>query len=439
MRNFSFKNIKRSIFFKLLLIFLATAVLLASLSAVVINYIVDPERLTHHAIENNLHRYSQYLIAEIGTPPDFQKAEILANELKLEIKIKSANKSWQSSEYHVPTKHFYVNKEVQNHPSMKIGHGNGYSFVSTEHKDVEYLFAIDHRRMSHAKGQAVIAFICILFIVIAFSYSLVRWQFRPIKWLAQGVSKVSEGDFTVQVPVRKNDEIGELSEAFNQMSAQIQKMMTSKEQLLLDVSHELRSPIARMKLATEMLEDQEYKQCLQSDLREMELMITELLESARLSNKKNQLDKQNTDVNVLLLELLEVYKNQKPGVRYEINSSALIMKIDRERLKIVIRNVLENALKYSRNQVEPVELLLKESDQEIKIIVIDHGQGIPEKDLLHVFEPFYRVDKSRSALTGGYGLGLSLCQKIVEAHQGNIAVTSEEGHGSKFIITLPRV
>jgi len=431
-------SLRRSIFFRLLLVFLATAILLAVLVASSANYLSDPKRFIHQKIEANLQQYTHYLIQEMGDPPDFQKANDLANSLSLAIHIKSQNTTWQSNDYDIPQKYLEKQHHMTHAKDFRIGHYRGYSFVIIKNTPYEYHFVINHKRFTENKIQFLLMLIFSIIIVITFSYLLVRWLFRPIRWLNTGVAEVSKGNFKVQVPIRKHDEIGELAEAFNQMATQIDSMIKNKEQLLLDVSHELRSPLTRMKLAMEFVDNEEAKQSIQEDLREMETMIAELLESARFSSNNNQLKKTTFSLKEMLSELIFRYENSSPGVVLLQPQSSVSIHADYDRLQIVLRNLLDNAVKYSKHQSRPVEISVSDQPTEIILSIKDYGEGIPREDLTHIFDPFYRVDKSRNTQTGGYGLGLSLCHKIIIAHGGTINAESEIDKQTQFRIELPK-
>jgi signal transduction histidine kinase len=274
-------------------------------------------------------------------------------------------------------------------------------------------------------------------LVIGGSYFAVRWLFRPLRWLDDGVVQLAQGNFDHQVPVRKNDELGELAVAFNNMSAKVQEMMRSKEQLLLDVSHELRTPVTRMKLALEFVEDKNSRAKIQSDLHEMEAMISELLESARLTTDYGTLNMLHINIVPLIEKMIKSYNDVPPGIRAIGEWPATYLNIDEERIKTVFSNIFENAVKYSGHQTQPVEIWMHRVNSQWNVHIRDYGHGIPQRDLAHIFEPFYRVDKSRSSATGGYGLGLSMCKKIMNAHGGDITVQSEMGTYTEFSLTFP--
>ena len=221
------------------------------------------------------------------------------------------------------------------------------------------------------------------------------------------------------------------------MTDRIRRLVTAKERLLLDVSHELRTPITRMKVALAMMAQSPGKQSIEEDLKEMEQKIAELLDTARAVNIKADLDLRVTDVMSLLKEAAEAFKGIAPGIRIQDETAVVRLPLDGPRMGQAIKNIIDNALKFSTREGRPVEAWLKLQDQRVVIGVRDHGSGIPETDLDFVFEPFYRVDRSRTPRTGGYGLGLSLAKTIVEAHGGSIAISSVINQGTTVCIFLP--
>jgi len=131
--------------------------------------------------------------------------------------------------------------------------------------------------------------------------------------------------------------------------------------------------------------------------------------------------------------VVDVYSSDPPGIRLLIPSE-IWLDIDREKIRIVLRNLLENARKFTLPDSGPIEVTAREDLGTIAVRVSDDGPGIPEPDLPNLFEPFYRVDRSRSRKTGGYGLGLSICKRIMEAHGGSISVANNPGRGASFVL-----
>ncbi|MER3425260.1 MAG: hypothetical protein C4293_20570, partial [Nitrospiraceae bacterium] len=197
-------------------------------------------------------------------------------------------------------------------------------------------------------------------------------------------------------------------------------------------------PLTRIKVALEFIQDGSIKEKIQQEVRDLEAMVTELLESERLNSDYGSVIPSETDLVALVQELVEAYSQQGPGVQMVAAPSSLSVTLDPHRISVALRNVLENALKHSMPDQEPVEIRIEESADVVSVSVRDHGPGIPPDEQALIFEPFYRVDKSRTRTTGGYGLGLSLAKKIMNAHGGDILVASAVGKGSTFTLTFPQ-
>jgi signal transduction histidine kinase len=220
------------------------------------------------------------------------------------------------------------------------------------------------------------------------------------------------------------------------MVSRVQEMIRARDQLLLDVSHELRSPLTRMKVALALIPADENQTSLESDVTEMEVMISEMLELERLRNPQG-LRKQNQDLVSILREVTQVFSRRSPGVRLSAQPENILLNIDGERIRVVLRNLLENAFKYSLPDSQPVDVSAVHNRQAVVIRVRDDGQGIPEAQVARIFEPFFRVDPSRSKKTGGYGLGLSIAKRITEAHGGAITAENNAERGACFTLTFP--
>ena len=257
----------------------------------------------------------------------------------------------------------------------------------------------------------------------------------------EGVQEISNGNLDFQIPVRikRQGEISFLANQFNFMARRVKEMVESKDRLLADVSHELRSPLTRMKVALEMTPKSRQRDSMMRDLAEMESMVTEILETQRLKSGYGKLALKPVDLTNLVKELVRNQKGRKPGLVVMGSPAPLVIKADEARVKTVILNVVENALKYSSNPKRPVEVKLERSGKGVEVSVRDHGEGIPKAEQGKVFEPFYRVDKSRTKATGGYGLGLSLCKEIMLAHGGDIKLKSSVGKGTEIRLIFPKV
>jgi signal transduction histidine kinase len=290
-------------------------------------------------------------------------------------------------------------------------------------------------RETHEAMLRILVFV--IAAVGAIAYLFLRYLLAPLRALRDGVTRLSEGHFDVVLPGRSRDEFGVLTDAFNEMVRRVRDMIRARDQLLLDVSHELRSPVTRLKVALELLPAGEKRAQMSADIAEMEVMIAELLELERLRDGR-AIRTARQDLMAILRDVAASFQDRPPGVRLIGSTQELPLDIDTDKLRMVFRNLLENAAKYSLPDSRPVQISTAADEQTVVIRVSDDGPGIPAADVANLFEPFFRVDRSRSKKTGGYGLGLSICKRIIDAHGGTITVENNPGRGASFIVSLPR-
>ena len=268
----------------------------------------------------------------------------------------------------------------------------------------------------------LILIVLIIFVVAVF---IMHHYLKPIKQLSDGVNEVRKGNLDKIIPVNSKDELGQLANAYNMMTLELKQMIQAREQLLYDVSHELRTPLTNSKLALEMMSDSKERESILEDINEMELMINELLESARLNNANFNIEL--LDVSVKKIVDSTIIKYYKSNTSIVVNPIDLNISIKADELRIisVIKNLIDNSLKYSNRDNVKVIISVADLGNKINIEIEDFGPGIEPEKLPFVFEPFYKQDSSRSKHIGGYGLGLHLCKKIIEAHNGEITIINK--------------
>ena len=428
------RKIQSSIFIKLFFVIIITGVIVILLIGGFIRYYSSQLYLPF--IKNVVH-YTNYIIQEIGTPPDIHKALEIAQDLSLHIRFEGPNLQWTTDDKLISFKDFDELIPDENE-QIKTDIEDGIYFVAVNQGLGRYLFAFDFKKSTHYMQALVILLVILLTLVFVFAYLSIRWILKPIKWLTEGVEQVSKGNLNYQVPIRKMDDLGELTESFNSMTRRIAEMIHAKEQLLLDVSHELRSPLTRIKVALEFVPDGNTKKSIGEDLSEVEKMIVEILETERLDSDHGKLYLKKANVLGIIKEVLQDFQNKSPGVKLTSVPKGVFLNIDIDRIKTVLKNVIENSLKYSKSKSQPVEISIDEEEKSVVIRIKDYGSGIPKEELPYIFEPFYRIDKSRSKETGGYGLGMSLCKKIIEAHGGTIEINSELNIGTTVFLRFKK-
>ena len=425
------RQIRFSIFMKLLLIQLGMAFLVYV--AVVLTFGMLWGSRVQGPIEENIKNYAGFLIKEMDSPPDQSKAEKLAETYNIEIRYENQDVSWSTSE-RLPT--IEKAKQSSTHHGV-IPSSLWYQYYVISGSDGgNFLFRWNFGILETAHKEIFIILLLLLSVIFIMMHIFIRRTLRPIKWLQQGVNEIGQGNLNVQIPIKKGDELGHLTEAVNDMTQRIRKMIEARDQLLLDVSHELRSPITRMKLALEFIPEVDKKESLQKDLETIEVMITEILETERLKEGYGKLALENHDIVRIMKDVGNEYENKTPGLKWVSTPEKLLLNIDAGRIRIVFKNLLDNAFKFSRADSNPVEISIR-ADKDVTIVkIIDDGPGIPEEDIPQLFEPFYRVDRSRSKKTGGYGLGLSLSKKIMDAHGGKIEISNNEDRGVTVTLSL---
>jgi signal transduction histidine kinase len=274
---------------------------------------------------------------------------------------------------------------------------------------------------------------------------LSRHFLRPLSELAKAITAMKQGDLNQQVPVRTRDELGELAQAFNQMSAQLHRANQLRKQMTADIAHDLRTPLMVISGYLEALRDG----TLQPTPSRFEAMSQEALLLMRLVEDLRTLSLADAGELKLVYqaveprELLEhIRQSFEPAagekqivLSVEASTELPMLRIDRERMAQVLANLVSNALRYTPAGGS-VKLLAYQEKGGVKMVVADTGSGIPEDKLPNIFERFYRVEESRHETQGESGLGLAIAKSIVEAHQGTITATSQPGVGTSMTITL---
>jgi len=428
-----FIKIKNSIYTKLILVLTITAVLANLLVGSFFKFIIISK--TRIAFEKNLHNYINYIIRDIGDPPNISKAKKIAKEFFINIRYESPDYNWSSSDKIPAIKYI---KRHRRGIHENIGLYKGMHFIVIEKGNSRFLFINDTNRHFTDYHRFIYVLIVLLTTLFVGAYFSIRWLMKPVKSLTEGVDHVTKGDFDHQIPVIRNDELGALAKSFNFMTKRIREMIQSRDQLLLDVSHELRSPLTRMNVALEFVKNRKAKDVLREDISEMGTMVKEILETERLRTIYGKLQLKKTDLVELLKDVSLKYLKKSPGLNFFPLPGKLYLYLDQDRIRTVIKNILENSFKYSASEKKPIEISITEKDSYAVVEIKDYGSGIPEEELPFIFEPFFRADRSRSKDTGGYGLGMSLCKKIIEAHNGAIEIKSRVNYGTTVILKFSK-
>jgi signal transduction histidine kinase len=429
MVNKTFRRVFGSVFTQLLLTCLVSGLIIISLVYAFFSH--QFKKSKEDFAQKKIKQYLTYVVKDLGQPPSLERAREIAREYGLQIRYEGAQASWTTSDGVSPLSEHDKQNTNGTISLSRINH-DGFRTVFRQGSDV-FLIILNSRELAMGHGWELQMVILILLIstVVLICYLTIRHIMRPLKYISAGVQQISNGLFDYQVPTGQSTEFGNLAEGFNAMTVRVRNMLHANEQLLLAVSHEMRSPLTRMKVALAMQSDSEVNKGIADDVRELETLVAEILEEARLRHAAaGQLKKELIRVKELFEEAEALHQGQLPGLLVAPVSDTITFQGDPSLIRLVLNNVIANALKYSPADGAPVSLNCRNSAGCTVLQVQDWGTGIPVEDLAYIFEPFYRVDKSRSKRTGGYGLGLSLCKTIMDAHQERIEVQSTFGVGT---------
>jgi signal transduction histidine kinase len=283
------------------------------------------------------------------------------------------------------------------------------------------------------RGVGLAVLLAVLFIAVAAgAFPVVRRLTRRLEALKQGVERFGAGQLGHRVEVSGRDEVAAVASSFNDAASRVEALVRSHQSLLANASHELRSPLARMKMAVSMLDEappaqrERLKREIDKNVAELDALVEEVLLASRLDGAQSALASDPVD-------LLAVAAEEGARVEAAVDGPALVVRGDERLLRRALRNLLENARRYGGGEVS---VQLARAARGVEVRVCDRGPGVPETLRERIFEPFYRLP-GHAEQAGGVGLGLSLVKQIAERHHGSVRCEAREGGGSCFAIALP--
>ena len=325
-------------------------------------------------------------------------------------------------------------------PVISYGRVIGAVYVQETDKEQAELIGSIQARL---RNISIAAGVVTLALIVLFSGALTQ----RIRTLVQGMRIVREGDYAYRVPIKGRDEVRELSEEFNDMTGRLQNTEELRRRFVSDASHELRTPLASIRLLSDSIVQSE-----QMDAGTMREFVTDIGSEAerlqRLTEKLMRLTKMDAGITAApepvdmaavaerTIHLLEPLARQRDVTLYPEFGEGCVISASGDDVYQIIFNLAENAIKYNSFGGN-VFLRLHREGGEAVLTVEDTGIGIPDEDIPHLFDRFYRVDKARSRASGGSGLGLSIVHGAVEAHGGTISVERRETVGTRFTVRFP--
>lgn len=279
--------------------------------------------------------------------------------------------------------------------------------------------------------RMVVALALLMVAVLFLTWIAVRWVTRPLSTLSEAAEAFGRDIQHAPLSVEGPTEVRQAAEAFNTMQQRLSRYIGDRARILAAVSHDLKTPITRLRLRTELMEDRLLHDEVQTDLNHMEEMVRSTLDFMKGTENKEK--RQKMDLQALLESMQEdLYPL---GIRFELHGEiGAPVNVQPHAIRRCLTNLLENASRYG---VGKAEVLLETLDEAIQISIHNEGNAIPEEELDKIFDPFYRLEHSRSRESGGTGLGLSIARNIAQAHGGELRVVNASQGGVSAILILP--
>lgn len=425
--------VRRSLFVRLLLIFGITVILFFAIFSISLRT-VNQNNNTIDAIPDFFTRNIESIIEDIGTPPNLNNAIRLADELEWSIAINNPIMRWSSdNEYRLPVEQSVFNRTLTSDAEVR----------SIDNEDIimvqrgGYDFYLYQRSLSENNSNYIVLYIGVALasIVLFLNYFMVNRLLDPVRMLRKGAERIRLGELNFRVKGNRQDELGELTESINHMADSLQSMLEAKRQLLLAISHELRTPITRAKLRLEFMPESDEKDQLKEDIQEIEQLITDLIEAERLNEEHAVLTAEPTPLAAFVEGVCEQFESYPGDLELELPDEDREFIIDNLRVRLLITNLVNNAIRHGESN--PIIVRVSFNGEFAHLEVEDHGEGIAAEHLTHICEPFYRADSARQRNTGGFGLGLYLCRLIAQAHGGELIIESQLGKGTHIKVKLP--
>ncbi len=440
-------RLSRSLSFRLLLIFLVLGGLfvMGTINAIQRFYNSDEIR---GLISGHLSLHVSYVREDIGVPPRIDRAIAITKKVPVDIRIFGPSIDWASNpEFpRVEELAFEPSPRFSDSPDAWADELAGVDFASLDNHDFlrmrqgGYDIIVSTPRIADKpSGVPLIPMIIglgLTFLLIG--YAAVQWLFRPIRNIRAGAAHIGRGNFNHRIENIRRDQLGDLAVDINKLAGDVESMLDAKRALLLGISHELRTPLSRMRLALEFVDDEDSAESLRSEIREMEKIVVSLLEAERLNSRHAQLSRTDTNVKGLINELIDdFFSRERSRMRVELPGDELRANVDQARITLMLKNLIANALRYSKPDDGPIIVSASVGDGELVLGVRDHGPGLSSDQAAHIGEPFYRSDKSRTRESGGTGLGLYLASLVATAHGGSLELLDAGDSGAAFEARIP--
>jgi len=317
---------------------------------------------------------------------------------------------------------------------VRIAQNSSYAFWVKPPQAPQYWVKVPLTGLDETDFSPLKIYVFVIgFLSVAGGWLFARQLNRPLQGLQQAALKVGRGEMPEPLPEYGSTEIVAVTQAFNRMAKGISQLEKDRALLMAGVSHDLRTPLTRIRLASEMVSEQDswIKEGIVSDIEDMNAIIDQFIDYIR-HHKEEALHED--DLNLLVQEQISADRLQKREINASLYEPLPLVPLRRIAIKRVLNNLIENALKYSDGAIE-VSTGVERASRKVYVQVRDHGPGIPEHEMQRMFEPFAQGDTARGS--GGSGLGLAIIKKIVDMHHGQITMHNHAYGGLVVTVYLP--
>ena len=442
-----FNQLSRSLSFRLLAIFIVLGGLFVFGTFKAIQRFYNSDEI-RGLISGHLSLHVNYVREDIGTPPRIDRAIAITERVPVDIRILGPSVDWASDPAfpRLEQLEFASSPNFSDDPTAWADELQDIDFAVWEKHNFlrmrqgGYQIVVSTPRISDVQsGPGIIPSVIGLgLFLLAMSYMAVQWLFRPILGIRAGAAHIGRGNFDHRILKIRHDQLGDLATDINKMAGDVESMLDAKRALLLGISHELRTPLSRMRLGLEFIDDPENVASLKAEIVEMEKIVVSLLEAERLNSRHANLQRSEVLLNDLVTELLDdFFSREIDRISVDVGSEPIRIFVDEARVSLMLKNLIANALRYSRAEDGPVKLTAEVVDDELVMRVSDHGPGLSSDQAEHIGEPFYRSDPSRTRASGGTGLGLYLATLVAGAHGGRLLLVENSSAGAIFEMRIP--
>ena len=385
-------RITRSLSARLLGIFLLTSLAFAFAGRAAVDFVLDRDYL-REIIGAHMALHTNYMLRDLGYPPSTERARELVAANPFDIRIEGPGIEWVSDPDFpaLDTLDFQASEFVGDMdvsladgqdwilPGVQLGFARFDRHSYTLIEEGDYRIAFVTPKVAEVVPENLVrpTIVLISLLGLAGCYFAVRWLVQPITWIKAGADRIGSGDLGHRIPVARNDELGELTTEINQMADDVQEMLEAKRQLLLSISHELRSPLTRTKVALELMEDEQTRENVLEDVEEMERLIHDLLEGEQLNTRHAPLQRADVDIAAMLTDFVnEEFAKEGERMQVEVPADGVLAAVDPVRIRLLVRNLVTNALCHSPEGAPPVRLTVAAEGDTVLIQVADKGVGM---------------------------------------------------------------